>query len=155
MDAAKHPPYLKGLISTLRNKMRNILRYGFPVSCKINKMQMPFFATLQRMSLQSEKGFTVKLFYVRVDVAEVEKWLRGERRRLGQAGPAACAACQVTSLLAHSLTHSFTLSIWTSGPWGRRHFQATQTVQANWLANWLCKPHLKAPGHCCWSDSLI
>ena len=130
MDAAKHPPYLKGLISTLRNKMRDILRYGCPVSCKINKMQMPSFATLQRMSLQSEKGFTVKLFYVRVDVAEVEKWLWVERGRPGLAGPAACAACQVTSL-PRSITHSLTLSIWTSGPWGRRHFQATQTIQAN------------------------
>ena len=148
MDAAKHPPYLKGLTSTLRNKMWGILKYGFPVSCKINKMQMPSYTALQRMSLQSEKGFTLKQFYLHLDLAKAEKWLWGERVRLGPAGPAAWAP----PARRH---HSLTLSIWMAGPRGRRHFQATQTIPANWLFNWLCKRHLKAPGHWCWSDSLV
>lgn len=43
--------------------MSDILRLCLLVSCKIDRMQMPFLATLQRVCLQSEKDFTLELFF--------------------------------------------------------------------------------------------
>lgn len=45
-----------------RSKMSDILRLCLLVSGKIDRMQMPFFATVQRMCLQSEKDLTLELF---------------------------------------------------------------------------------------------
>lgn len=141
-------PLFERLNQHTQEKMWDILRHCFLVSWKINKVQTPFFATLQKMNLQSEKDFTLKLFYLRVNLAKAEKPLWGEHVRLGPSWP----SCSYSAFQVTSLTCSVHLN---SGASGQRHFQATQTIQAKQLFNWLWKWRLKAFGNRCWLDSLI
>lgn len=121
-----HLSYLKGLISTLRNKMWDILRHCLLVSCKINKMQTPFFATLQRMSLQSEKDFTSKPFYS-------HRLGKGREVALGRAPEAWPWLAQLFLLnLPGDITHWCRVSL-NSPAQVRRHLQATQAIQGKQL----------------------
>lgn len=113
-----HLIYLKGLISTRKSKMSDILRLCLLVSCKIDRMHIPFLATLHRMCLQKENNFTLELFSSHCTTLG-----RGHLNRGPSWLSCSCSTCQVTSF---SCSMVF---IETVGLRVRSHFQSIQTTR--------------------------